>query len=131
MFNFIRLSFDLVCCTPMNSQQKNVLDGHNVAFHFSPRLVDNVIVRNTFINSQWGNEERVGGCPLKPGCDFSLKILCEQQGYKIFINDIECTFYSHRISPQSITHLRITGLMTLHSALYKCLSVRIYIFVYI
>lgn len=98
-------------------------DNHDVAFHFNPRLKENIIVRNTYQNGQWGDEERNGGSPLKAGCDFTLYIVCEERGYRIFINDSEYTFYSHRISPQSITHLRIKGLLTLRNITYKSTSV--------
>ncbi|XP_076684994.1 tectonin beta-propeller repeat-containing peroxin 23 isoform X3 [Andrena cerasifolii] len=118
-----RLSFNLVCYTTISLKHKSVMESHDVALHFNPRLKDNTIVRNTYQNGQWGDEERNGGSPLKPGSDFTLEILCEARGYRILIDDTEFTFYSHRILPQSITHLRIKGLMTLCSVLYKSTSV--------
>lgn len=98
-------------------------DSHDIALHFNPRLKENIIVRNTYQNSQWGDEERNGSSLLKTGCDFALYIVCEERGYRIYINDNEYTFYSHRISPTSITHLRIKGLLTLRSITYKSTSV--------
>ncbi|KZC04781.1 Tectonin beta-propeller repeat-containing protein, partial [Dufourea novaeangliae] len=119
-----RLSFNFVCYTMTTSmKQKCVMDSHDIALHFNPRFRENIIVRNTYQNGQWGDEERNGGSPLKAGSDFMIKIVCEIRGYRIFINDTEFTFYSHRILPQSITHLRIKGLMTLCSVLYKSTSV--------
>ncbi|XP_043272116.1 tectonin beta-propeller repeat-containing protein isoform X2 [Venturia canescens] len=114
-----RLSFNLVCHMTMVLRQKGAVDTHDIAMHFNPRLKENLIVRNTYQNGHWGDEERGGKSPIKAGSDFTLKIICEDNGYRIFINDNEFTFFSHRISPQSITHLRIKGLMTLHSVLYK------------
>lgn len=107
----------------MSLKQKSVMDCHDVALHFNPRLKENIIVRNTYQNGQWGDEERNGDILLKPGSNFTLNIICETRGYKIYIDDKEFTFYSHRILPQSITHLRIKGLMTLCSILYKSTSV--------
>lgn len=104
-------------------KQKTVTDSHDIALHFNPRLKENIIVRNTYQNSQWGDEERNGGSPLKAGCDFTLYIVCEEHGYRIHINDNEYTFYSHRIPPTSITHLRIKGLLTLCNITYKSTSV--------
>ncbi|XP_053971353.1 tectonin beta-propeller repeat-containing protein isoform X1 [Hylaeus volcanicus] len=117
-----RLTFNLVCYTTTSLKQKSVVDSHDVALHFNPRLRENIIVRNTYHSGQWGDEERNGNSPLKSG-NFTLEIICEERGYRIFIDDSEFTFYSHRILPQSITHLRIKGLMTLCSILYKSLSV--------
>ncbi|OAD62069.1 Tectonin beta-propeller repeat-containing protein [Eufriesea mexicana] len=95
-----RLSFNFVCYSAASLKQKSVIDSHDVALHFNPRLKENIIVRNTYQNGQWGDEERNGSSPLKPGSDFT-----------------------HRILPQSITHLRIKGLMTLCSIFYKSTSV--------
>ena len=104
---------------------KNATETNDVAFHFNPRLRENVIVRNTYHNGQWGDEERGGGSPLRSGSDFILKIICEQRGFRVLINDNQFTFYSHRINPQNITHLRLKGLMTLYSVLYKSTSVSV------
>jgi len=118
-----RLSFNLVCYTTTFVKQKSVIDSHDIALHFNPRLKESIIVRNTYENGQWGDEERNGDNPLKAGCDFTLYIVCEERGYRIHINDSEYTFYSHRISPTSITHLRIKGLLTLCNITYKSTSV--------
>ncbi|XP_008548798.1 tectonin beta-propeller repeat-containing protein isoform X1 [Microplitis demolitor] len=118
-----RLAFNLVCHMATAMKYKAANDSHDIAFHFNPRLKENLIIRNTYQNGQWDDEERAGGSPLKPGTDFSLKIICEQRGYRIFIDDKEYTFYCHRIPPDNITHLRIKGLMTLHSVIYKSPSV--------
>ncbi|XP_033340443.1 tectonin beta-propeller repeat-containing peroxin 23 isoform X2 [Megalopta genalis] len=118
-----RLSFNLVCYTTTSLKQKNMMDTHDVALHFNPRLKENAIIRNTYQSGQWGDEERNGNSPLKAGSDFMLEIVCDARGYRILIDDKEFTFYNHRIAPQSITHLRIKGLMTLCSVLYKSPSV--------
>ncbi|XP_015595651.1 tectonin beta-propeller repeat-containing protein [Cephus cinctus] len=118
-----RITFNLVCYTTTTPKQRNVPENHDVALHFNPRLKDDVIVRNTYENGQWGDEERAGGSPIKAGSDVNLKIICETQGYRIFINDSEFTFYCHRIPPQNITHLKIKGLITLSNVLYKSRSV--------
>ena len=123
---FSRLSFNLVCYSAMNSKQKNSTETNDLAFHFNPRLRENIIVRNTYQNGQWGDEERGGGSPLRSGSDFTLKIICEQRGYRVLINNNPFTFYSHRITPQNITHLRLKGQMTLYSVLYKSTTVSLF-----
>lgn len=114
-----RLSFNFVCYSAMNSRHKNACETNDLAFHFNPRLRESIIVRNTYQNGQWGEEEREGDSLLKSGCDFSLKIVCEPRGYRVFIDNEQFTFYNHRIPPQNITHLRLKGLMTLYSVVYK------------
>ncbi|KAK0174364.1 hypothetical protein PV327_010141 [Microctonus hyperodae] len=118
-----RLTFNFVCHMAARVHQKDLIDTHDIAFHFNPRLKDNLIVRNTFQSGQWGDEERGGISLLKPGSSFTLKIICEMGGFRIFIHDKEFTFYCHRVPPQNITHLKIKGLMTLHKVLYKSPSV--------
>lgn len=114
-----RLAINFVCHMTTTMRHKGAADTHDMALHFNPRLRENIIVRNTYQNGQWGDEERNGGSPLKSGTDVAIKIVCEIRGYRIYIDDKEFTFYCHRIPAESITHLRIKGLMTLHSVLYK------------
>ncbi|XP_012270435.1 tectonin beta-propeller repeat-containing protein [Orussus abietinus] len=114
-----RLTVNLVCYTTVPQKQKNVTENHDVALHFNPRLKENIIVRNTFHNGQWGAEERFDESPIKAGLSFTLSINCEDRGYRIFINNNEFTCYGHRLTPESITHLRIKGFMTLSRVVYK------------
>ncbi|XP_058805378.1 tectonin beta-propeller repeat-containing protein isoform X2 [Phymastichus coffea] len=114
-----RISFNLVCHTSTLTKYRQTVDTHDVAFHFNPRLNESIIVRNAYQNNQWGDEERSGDSPLRAGSDFSMIIKCEERGYRVFINNTEFTFFSHKIPPQNITHLRIKGKMTLCSVVYK------------
>uniref|UniRef100_A0ABD2WY66 Galectin domain-containing protein n=1 Tax=Trichogramma kaykai TaxID=54128 RepID=A0ABD2WY66_9HYME len=118
-----RISLNLVCHSTTVNKYKQIVDTNDVALHFNPRLSENIIVRNTYQNNNWGDEERNGDSPIKAGSNFSLVLNCEERGYRIFINDTEFTFYNHRINPKNVTHLRIKGKMTLSSVLYKSPSV--------
>ncbi|XP_014203430.1 tectonin beta-propeller repeat-containing protein [Copidosoma floridanum] len=118
-----RISFNFVCFSWTTNKYNKSIESNDVAFHFNPRLSESVIVRNTYQNNQWGDEERGGESPLRAGSDFSLIINCEERGYRIFINNTEFTFFCHRIPPHNVTHLRIKGKMTLCSVIYKSKSV--------
>ncbi|KAJ8680209.1 hypothetical protein QAD02_015996 [Eretmocerus hayati] len=118
-----RVSFNLVCHTMTTNKFKQTVESNDVAFHFNPRLSENLIVRNTYQNNQWGDEEREGESPIRSGSNLSLTIKCEERGYRVSINDAEFTFFCHRINPQNITHLRIKGKLTLCKVLYRSKSV--------
>lgn len=124
---YFRISFNLVCHSVTTNKYKQSVDTNDVAFHFNPRLNEGIVVRNTYQNNQWGDEERVGDSPLVSGSKFTLIINCEDRGYRVFINNIEFTFYNHRLPPQNITHLRIKGKMTLCSLLYRSKTVSAFI----
>lgn len=47
-----------------------------------------MIVRNTKTNDNWGVEEREGGLPVTAGSDFSVDILCQEDGFKVFVNTL-------------------------------------------
>lgn len=91
----------------------------DIGFHFNPRFHEHKVVRNTLQDDVWGQEEVTGGLPLKPGSKFFLRINCEENGYRVFIDEKEFVFYKHRITPDEITGLGIRGAVNLHLVLYK------------
>nr|AFK31324.1 galactoside-binding soluble 3 [Bufo japonicus formosus] len=75
-------------------------EGNNIAFHCNPRFDErpNVIVRNSMIGGEWGKEERE--CPKFPfqqGQPFRLQILCEQEAFKVAVNNESICQYQHRL----------------------------------
>ncbi|KAF7988825.1 hypothetical protein HCN44_007135 [Aphidius gifuensis] len=106
-----KLSFNLL----INNDDED----DDVALHFNPRFYENEVVRNTYKNEDWGEEERSGGFPLSAGSYFSLKINCEKKGFEFFINGKLFEVYDHRIKPKKITHLELEGAMALDLILYK------------
>lgn len=111
-----RLVFNLYDDTKNENGNKPIL------LHFNPRFSQHHIVRNTFKQNAWGDSEISGGFPLKPGANFFIRIHCEEQGFRIFIDEKEFTFYTHRLSPLNITHLSLRGSMNLYSILYKTIE---------
>lgn len=91
----------------------------NIALHFNARFTEYEIVRNTYENDDWGEEERSGGFPLTVDNNYSIKIDCEDKGFRIFIDGKEFTFYYHRLSPDNINKIEIEGETIIHSAFYK------------
>lgn len=112
-----RFSINLVC----RSQQTIVkrLISYDVALHFNPRFSDEIIVRNTKHNGVWEKEEREGGLPISRGEAFSISIICQDDAFKIMVNDIQFTFFEHRLNPRNISHVEIEGRLLLHKLIYE------------
>ncbi|KAM9341401.1 galectin-3b isoform 2-T3 [Symphorus nematophorus] len=83
--------------------------GKDIAFHFNPRFNDEgrkVIVRNSFINKEWGKEEReLTNFPFVQGKNFEMKILCTNTEYKVAVNGAHLLTFRHRFRNLSSIHL--------------------------
>lgn len=91
------------------------------------RFSDNEIVRNSLIDGEWSSEEKEGGLPLKLGQEFSILIKCEEDGYRIDINNNFFTFYNNRLPMQSVHKLEVTGKIKLFKIMYQCNEVSSYL----
>ncbi|KAM5146207.1 galectin-4-like [Mantella aurantiaca] len=78
----------------------NLKCGYNneIAFHFNPRLNKGTLVRNSFFNGTWGQEEtEIAKNPIKQGDNFEVSIRSEEKKMKIFINGSHSFDFAHRI----------------------------------
>ncbi|XP_023691736.1 galectin-3 [Paramormyrops kingsleyae] len=88
----------------------------DVAFHFNPRFNERIIVRNTNVGGEWGPEEREGLFPFDEGRRFELKILVEEDMFKVAVDGSHLLEYEHRVGGlEEVTLLRIEGDVILHS----------------
>jgi len=84
--------------------------GCDVAFHFNPRFNCEDSVRNTQEGGAWGEEEREQpNFPFEPEDRFEIDILNKGDGYRVFVNKQSYIDYSHRLSPESVKYLMLTG----------------------
>ncbi|XP_017786159.1 PREDICTED: tectonin beta-propeller repeat-containing protein [Nicrophorus vespilloides] len=81
----------------------------NCVLHINPRFNDNLIVRNSMIEGKWGEEERNGNNMFRRGQEFSLKILCKEDDFIIYIDDEQYCTYRHRLPPAAATMLSVRG----------------------
>lgn len=89
----------------------------DVVFHFNPRFHEHTIVRNSLLGGCWGPEEREGGFPFIQGRQFELKILVENDGFKVAVDGVHQLEYEHRTGGfEDVTRLHINGDITLFSA---------------
>ncbi|XP_045629372.1 galectin-9 isoform X1 [Ursus americanus] len=90
----------------------NLRSGSDIAFHLNPRFDENVVVRNTQINSSWGCEERSlpQKMPFARGRSFSVWITCEGYGLKVAVDGQHLLEYSHRLKNlPAINSLEVGG----------------------
>lgn len=68
-----------------------------IALHLNPRVTKGVVVRNSFLNGQWGPEETSLSCnPFVPGQPFDLLICASPYGFKVFANGQHIFDYQYR-----------------------------------
>ncbi|XP_054855929.1 galectin-4 [Eublepharis macularius] len=90
----------------------NFKAGHSdIVLHINPRMNENCVVRNSFLNGGWGREEReLPFNPFQPGQYFDLSIRCGNERFKVFANGQPVFNYSHRFRNfQQIDTLDIDG----------------------
>ncbi|PAV55529.1 hypothetical protein WR25_03929 [Diploscapter pachys] len=82
--------------------------GNNVPLHISVRFDEGKIVLNSFINGEWGKEERKSN-PIKKGDSFYIRVRAHDDRYQIVIDHKEFKDYEHRLPLTSVSHLSIDG----------------------
>ncbi|XP_054652919.1 galectin-3 [Dunckerocampus dactyliophorus] len=93
------------------------IKGPDVVFHLNPRFIEQTIVRNSNIGGCWGPEERGGIFPFVPGRRFELKILVEEDMFKVAVDGSHLLEYEHRVGGlEDVTLLRVVGDVVLYSA---------------
>nr|XP_028597906.1 galectin-4 [Podarcis muralis] len=89
----------------------NFKAGPDTVLHINPRMNERAVVRNSFLNGQWGREEReLSVNPFQAGQYFDLSIRCGNQRFKVFANGQPLFNYNHRYQNfQRIDTLEIDG----------------------
>ncbi|XP_039263247.2 32 kDa beta-galactoside-binding lectin-like isoform X1 [Styela clava] len=99
---------------PTNSDSRfdvNLRQGDKIHFHYSPRLNEREIVRNT-LDKKWETEERDLDFPFLFAKDvpFTVKIIVEKHGFDVDINGIAAFTYNKRIGPlKDIRNISVNG----------------------
>ncbi|XP_026048034.1 galectin-4-like [Astatotilapia calliptera] len=69
----------------------------DIAFHMNPRVREGIVVRNSMIGGNWGQEEReMSMNPFMEGQYFDMSIRCGNQRFKVFVNGQHLFDFSHR-----------------------------------
>lgn len=92
----------------------------DLALHFNVRMLDRVIVRNTLIMGQWGQEERhCPTFPFLPGQGFQIVILADSHHYKIAINGHHFTEFHCRAPMERVSYLTADGEIMITSITFE------------
>lgn len=96
--------------------QVDFIKGSDVVFHFNPRFSEQTIIRNSNLGGCWGPEERDGHFPFGQGRRFELKILVDEDCFKVAVDGSHLLEFEHRVGGmEEVTLLRVQGDMVLHS----------------
>ncbi|XP_052899363.1 32 kDa beta-galactoside-binding lectin lec-3-like [Anopheles moucheti] len=79
----------------------------DTALHLSIRPRDRRIVRNTYVNQCWQDEERSGGCPIGVGEPFTLEIRVKETHYSIRFNEEKHCSFSHRMPYEMVNFIHL------------------------
>uniref|UniRef100_A0A3B3SQI2 Galectin n=1 Tax=Paramormyrops kingsleyae TaxID=1676925 RepID=A0A3B3SQI2_9TELE len=88
-----------------------VAGSDDIAFHLTPRVMEGVVMRNSYLEGYWGEEENdINFCPFQEGQYFEISIRCGNRRYKVYVNGQHLCNFRHRIHPfGKVDRLEIIG----------------------
>uniref|UniRef100_A0A8C5TYQ7 Galectin n=1 Tax=Malurus cyaneus samueli TaxID=2593467 RepID=A0A8C5TYQ7_9PASS len=91
-------------------------DGADVALHLNPRFGGGVAVLNSRRGGHWGDERRRELHPFCAGSPFEIVINVTPEAYRILVNGTFFDEFPHRLPPEQVTAVTVSGDLELHSA---------------
>jgi len=85
----------------------------DIGLHFDVRFDSQQVVRNTYIQGDWGGEEDHGDFPFKRAAAFEVIINAEDDCYKIAVNGRHFTEFYYRMDRDDADRIQITGDVTI------------------
>lgn len=82
------------------------------AFHFNPRFSNSCVVRNSYDNGVWGEEEKDGVFPFREGGLYSISLCSTQTHIVTTVSQKKSKYiynFKHRIPLKNICNLYING----------------------
>ncbi|XP_048836245.1 galectin-4-like isoform X2 [Brienomyrus brachyistius] len=88
-----------------------VAGSDDIAFHLTPRMMEGVVMRNSYLGGWWGQEENdISFCPFQQGQYFEISIRCGNRRYKVYVNGQHLCNFTHRIHPfGKVDRLEVIG----------------------
>ncbi|XP_045618254.2 tectonin beta-propeller repeat-containing protein isoform X1 [Procambarus clarkii] len=102
----------------INLQTSRGVDA-NIALHINPRFFEKNSVLNSKKKGIWGSEVIEDLTGLSPGVHCEVSVVCDDNDFKISINDKFWCSFKHRFSFAKITHLVVRGGITVDAVTYN------------
>ncbi|XP_048051306.1 galectin-9-like [Megalobrama amblycephala] len=81
-----------------------------IAFDYSARFDENVVLCNNYEEGNWGKEQQSDLVPFKRGEPLQVTIFCSRHYYEVFVNGEQTHNYSHRVTKlEKIDVLEVSG----------------------
>ncbi|XP_055376755.1 tectonin beta-propeller repeat-containing protein [Condylostylus longicornis] len=90
-----------------------------IAMHINPRFNEKSIILNSMENSEWMTELQYKNVVFSPGSSFTLIIRSTIQGYIIEVNNKPFADFKHRMDPEAVTCLYVSGRIKLFNISYR------------
>ncbi|KAG0724913.1 Tectonin beta-propeller repeat-containing protein [Chionoecetes opilio] len=91
----------------------------SIAIHINPRFSKKVAVINSKKKSVWGGEEKQGLMSLAPGRQCEVAVMCDDDDFKLSIDEQYWCSFKHRLLPADITHVAVRGEVTINNIMYN------------
>ncbi|XP_018327387.1 galectin-6 isoform X2 [Agrilus planipennis] len=85
-----------------------------IHLHINPRFLGatdkNQLIKNSWIDDQWGTEERCVAFPFRPGKEFCMTLYAEDsQSFRVWVDNVLIAEFQSRTSVTNIDHVFIQG----------------------
>uniref|UniRef100_A0A5S6QUW9 Galectin n=1 Tax=Trichuris muris TaxID=70415 RepID=A0A5S6QUW9_TRIMR len=87
----------------------NLVAAKETVFHFNPRFLKQKVYRNAKLNNTWGVEECDGDFPFSESSNFTIIIVHQSEGFRVFVDQRPKFFFAHRRLTNAVDHVYVDG----------------------
>ncbi|GAB1600384.1 galectin-4-like [Argonauta hians] len=95
-------------------------DENVIAFHFNPRIYEETVVCNSYLDGEWGDEVRQNEYfPFYERQRFNLCIVADEEDFKVYVNGNHYLNFEHRMSLTDINFMSLSDGVELYELIMK------------
>lgn len=113
-----QIRFDLLCHPTIKPRHKLEYN-RQIPLHINPRFNEKEVVFNSMENSEWKAELQNTNMVFALGAEFKLTIRSETAAFHIRVNDKDYDTFKHRVPPDGISKLYVSGRVKLFKIIYR------------